>query len=200
MTLDSQELRILRRLNTPNKIQEFLNRLPYHLADTVFSPRKVLRERTAHCFEGALLAAAALRVNGYEPLVMDLEADETDSDHVMAIYRDNGAWGSIAISNYPGCRGRPAIYRNLRELALSYFNDYFSPRRRLTLRKYSLPVNLKRFDKDGWMTSEKNLWYIEDYLFEVHHKPLLTKRMEKNLPRIDERAYLAGTYGKRIKK
>lgn len=196
----AQELRILKRLNTPDKIQEFLNQLPYHLANTVYSPRKVLRERTAHCFEGALFAAAALRVNGYEPLVMDLEADHTDTDHVLAIYKESGAWGAIATSNYPGCRRRPAIYRNLRELALSYFNDYFSPRRRLTLRKYSLPVNLKRFDRQAWMTSEKDLWYIEDYLFDVHHTPLITKKMEKNLPRVDERAYRAGTYGLKIKK
>jgi hypothetical protein len=199
-SLTPQELRIFKKLNTPKKIQDFLNKLPYHLADTVFSPRKVLRERTAHCFEGALFAATALRINGYEPLVMDLEADPTDTDHVIAIYREHSAWGAIATSNYPGCRGRPAIYRNLRELALSYFNDYFSPSKRLTLRKYSLPVNLKRFDKNGWVTSEKDLWYIEDYLFKVHHKLLLTKKMEKNLPRIDERAYIAGSYGKRTKK
>lgn len=195
----TQELRVLKKLNTPHKIQEFLNQLPYHLADTVYSPRKVLRERTAHCFEGALFAAAALRVNGYEPLIMDLEADPSDTDHVIAIYQENGAWGAIATSNYPGCRGRPAIYKNFRELALSYFNDYFSPRRRFTLRKYSNPVNLKRFDKQGWMTSEKSLLYIGEYLVDIPHKTLLTKKMERNLPRVDERAFKAGTYGKRTK-
>jgi len=199
-TFTTQELRALRRLNTPHKIQEFLNQLPYHLADTVYSPRKVLREKTAHCFEGALFAAAAFRVNGFEPLLMDLEADETDTDHVLAIYRENGVWGAVATSNYPGCRGRPAIYRTLRELALSYFNDYFSPRRRLTLRKYSSPVNLKRFDNLGWMTAEKSLWYIEEYLLQIPHKDLLTKKMIKALPRIDERAFVAGSYGKRSKK
>lgn len=195
----AKELSVLKKLNTPDKIQDFLNKLPYNLKDTVYSPRKVLRLKTAHCFEGALLAAAALRVNGYDPIVMDLEADETDVDHVVAIYKDKNAWGSIATSNYPGCRGRPAIYKSLRELALSYFNDYFSPTRHLTLRKFSLPVNLKRFDKKGWMTDEKDLWYIEDYLFKVHHTELLTKRMEKNLPRIDMRSYKAGIYGKRTK-
>ena len=199
-SLTTQELRILKRLNTPHKIQEFLNQLPYHLADTVYSPRKVLRERTAHCFEGALFAAAALRVNGYEPLIVDLEADPTDTDHVIAVYRENGAWGSIATSNYPGCRGRPAIYKTIRELAISYFIDYFSPRKRFTLRNYSNPVNLKRFDKQGWMTSEKSLLYIGEYLVDIPHKALITKKMEKNLPRVDERAFKAGTYGKRVKK
>jgi hypothetical protein len=194
------ELKALKRLDSPEKIQNFLNKLPYHLASTVYSPRKVLREKTAHCFEGALFAAAALRVHGHEPLIMDLESDETDTDHVIALYRQNGAWGAIATSNYPGCRGRPAIYKNFRELALSYFNDYFSPRRRLTLRKFSNPVNLKRFDKQNWMTSEKSLWFIEEYLFEIPHKDLVSKAMVRSLPKIDERAFLAGTYGKLKKK
>lgn len=193
------ELRLLRRLNTPAKIQEFLNEIPYHLADTAFSPRKVMRERTAHCFEGALFAATAMRANGYEPLIMDLEA-VNDTDHVICIYRENGAWGAIGTSNYPNARGRPAVYRNLRELAMSYFNDYFNLRRELTLRRYSNPVNLRRFDKYGWMTSEKNLWYIEEYLFTIPHKSLITKAMERNLPRLDERAFIAGTYGRLAKK
>lgn len=189
----SAEMRLLRRLNTPAKIQKFLNDLPYHLADTVFSPRKVMRERTAHCFEGALFAATALRVNGYEPLILDLEA-ENDTDHVLAIYRKHGAWGSIAMSNYPGCRGREPIYRNCRELALSYFNDYFNLRRELTLRRFSKPVNLRRFDRSGWMTSEKDLWYIEEYLFDVQHWPLVTPAMARTFTRIDERAFRASSF------
>jgi hypothetical protein len=193
------ELRILRRMNTPSKIQKFLNNLPYHLADTAFSPRKVMQEGTAHCYEGALMAAAALRVNGYEPLILDLEA-ENDTDHVIAVYRQHGAWGAIGMSNYPGCRGRQPIYRNCRELALSYFNDYFNLRRELTLRRYSRPVNLRRFDRHNWMTSEKDVWYIAEYLFEVQHWPLMTRPMTKALERIDERAFRAGTFGRRAKR
>src|SRR5437899_519956 len=112
------ELRKLRSLKTPYGIQRLLNDMPYHLADTAWSPRRVLRENTSHCYEGALFAAAALRVNGYPPLLLDLEA-EHDTDHVIAIYRVDGQWGAVAKSNYTGCRYREPVYRTLRELALS---------------------------------------------------------------------------------
>src|SRR5207247_10726126 len=99
------ELRKLRSLKNPHGIQRFIDDMPYRLADTAWSPQRVLRENTAHCFEGAMLAAAALRANGYPPLIFDLEADK-DTDHVVAIYRRNGHWGAIAKSNYTGCRYR----------------------------------------------------------------------------------------------
>ncbi|MGZ3724174.1 MAG: hypothetical protein ACXWQQ_00150 [Pseudobdellovibrio sp.] len=194
------ELRVLKSLNTPYKIQKFLDDLPYHLADTSFSPRKVLRHRTAHCLEGAIFAAAALRVNGYEPLIFDLEA-VNDTDHVIAVFRENGGWGAIASSNYPGCRFRAPIHRTFRELALSYFNDYFNKRRERTLRNFSTrPVNLKRFDHLNWMTSEDDVWFIAEHLLEIPHTKLLTPKMAKALTRIDERSFKAGTYGLRVKK
>ena len=123
----SAELRKLRSLRTPAGIQRFLDDLPYHLADTAWSPRRVLREGTAHCLEGAIFAAAALRANGYPPLIFDLEA-ERDTDHVLAIYRERGHWGAVAKSNFAGCRYREPVYRSLRELAMSYFNIYFNLR------------------------------------------------------------------------
>src|SRR2546423_12168848 len=126
------ELRKLRSLKDPYGIQKFLNAQPYHLADTAWSPRRVLRENSSHCFEGALFAAAALRVNGYPPLVIDLEA-EHDTDHVIAVYRQHGHWGAIAKSNYTGCRYREPVYRTQRELAMSYFDVYFNLRRERTL-------------------------------------------------------------------
>jgi len=102
------ELRKLRGLKSPHGIQRLLNDMPYHLADTAWSPRRVLRENTSHCYEGALFAAAALRVNGYPPLLLDLEA-EHDTDHVIAIYRVDGHWGALAKSNYTGCRYREPV-------------------------------------------------------------------------------------------
>src|SRR5215475_3776215 len=111
------ELRKLRSLKNPNGIQGFLDAQPYHLADTAWSPRRVLRENTSHCFEGALFAAAALGVNGYPPLVVDLEA-EHDTDHVIAVFKERGHWGAIAKSNFTGCRYREPVYRSLRELAM----------------------------------------------------------------------------------
>src|SRR3954463_8933451 len=126
------ELRKLRALKNPHGIQRALDAMPYHLDCTAWSPRLVLREGTAHCLEGALFAAAALRVNGYPPLILDLEA-EKDTDHVIAIFRQNGHWGAIGKSNYSGCRYREPVYRTLRELAMSYFEGYFNLRRERSL-------------------------------------------------------------------
>ncbi|MCI0353945.1 MAG: hypothetical protein L0099_02745, partial [Acidobacteria bacterium] len=150
----ASELRTLRSLHTPAKIQSFLDSLPYHLAGTAWSPRRVLRERTVHCLEGAIFAAAALRVNGFPPLVVDMEAQH-DTDHVIAAYKVRGHWGAVAASNYASCRYREPVYRTLRELAMSYFDLYFNQRRERTLRTFSRPVNLARFDHLDWMTTEK---------------------------------------------
>jgi hypothetical protein len=193
------ELRKLRSLRDPNGIQRFLEDLPYHLADTAWSPRRVLQERTAHCFEGAIFAAAALRVNGYPPLIFDFEA-EHDTDHVLAIYRVRGHWGALAKSNYSGCRYREPVYRSLRELAMSYFDVYFNLRGERSLRTYSRPVNLKRFDHLDWMTTNKPIWFIANYLFDIHHYPLITPAMVRNLNRLDRRSYEAGLVGRREKK
>jgi hypothetical protein len=189
------ELRKLRSLKDPHGIQRFLDDMPYHLADTAWSPRHVLAENTSHCFEGAMLAAAALRVNGYPPLVFDLEA-EKDTDHVVAIYRTNGHWGAVAKSNYTGCRYREPIYRSLRELALSYFDVYFNLRRERSLRRFSRPVNLARFDPLEWMTTDKPLWFVAEYLCDIRHFPLLTPAMARRLHRLDDRSFRAGCLGR----
>lgn len=188
------ELRKLRSLRTPHKIQHYLNELPYHLADTAWSPRRVLRERTAHCLEGALFAAAALRVNGFPPLIMDLEAIQ-DTDHVLAVYRINGCWGTIAKSNFSGLRYREPVYRSIRELAMSYFDDYFNYRGERTLRGYCKPIDLSRFDSIEWMTTEKPVWAVPKVLLEVPHVRLVTPKQAKHLSRVDARCYQAGTLG-----
>jgi len=189
------ELRKLRSLKDPHGIQQFLDKQPYHLADTAWSPRRVLLENTSHCFEGATFAAAALRVNGYPPLVIDLEA-EHDTDHVIAVYKQRGLWGAIAKSNYTGCRYREPVYRTLRELALSYFDVYFNLRRERTLRTFSNPVNLARFDRLRWMTTDQHLWFIAEYLFTIRHFPLLPPKMAKRLHRLDDRSFRAGCLGR----
>ncbi len=193
------ELRKLRNLKDPHGIQRFLDDMPYHLADTAWSPRRALREQTAHCFEGAIFAAAALRVNGYPPLIFDLEA-ERDTDHVVAIYCVDGHWGAIAKSNFTGCRYREPVYRSLRELALSYFEVYFNLRRERSLRTYSRPVDLTRFDHLDWMTTDKPIWFIARYLFEIQHYPLITRSQAQGLHRLDDRSFRAGCLGRAEKK
>src|SRR5215470_3568398 len=192
--LNREELRLLRKLSTPEKIQKYLDDLPYNKekeGETCRSPRLVIRHNTAHCFEGALFAAAALRAGGRPPLILDLEAVR-DDDHVIAVYRTNGYWGAIAKSNYAGLRFRSPVYRTLRELALSYFEHYYNLRGEKTLRNYSRPVNLSRFDDIDWMTADEPLWAIPEYLCEIKHTPLFepTRRMY-----MDERLYKAGLLG-----
>lgn len=192
--LTLEHLRTLRALNTPARIQKFLDALTYQYADTAWSPQRVLRERKGHCLEGAMLAAAALRVNGYPPLLMDLEAVR-DDDHVVAVYRQRGLWGGIAKSNFAGLRFRAPVYRTLRELALSYFEHYYNLRGERTLRAYSVAVNLARLDRHLWMTSEEDVWCVPELLIAARHFPLFPDKVARTLPRLDRRSFEAGMHG-----
>ncbi len=193
--LTPAEARTLRALSTPAKIQKFVDSIEYQYADTAMSPRRVLRERKGHCLEGALVAAAALRLNGHKPLLMDLEAVR-DDDHVIAIYRERGLWGGIAKSNFAGLRFRAPAYRTLRELALSYFEHYYNLRGERTLRAYSAPVNLARIDKQNWMTSEEDVWCVTDLLIAARHYPIVPDKVARELPRLDRRSFEAGMHGR----
>jgi hypothetical protein len=195
----AKELRSLLALHSPAGVQRALDAMPYHLATTAWSPRRVLAERTAHCLEGAIFAAAALRVLEYPPLLLDLEAVQ-DTDHVVAVYRADGHWGAIAKSNFSGLRCRVPVYRTLRELVMSYFDDYVNLRGERTLRAYSRPVNLARFDRvhPGWMTSDADLWWIPEHLAEIPHTPILTPALERRLFRVDRRSLQAAVVGRRV--
>jgi hypothetical protein len=194
----SREWRSLRALRAPVGIQRALEAMPYHVASSVWSPRRVLREGTAHCLEGAIFAATALRVLGFRPLLLDLEAVQ-DTDHVISVFRVRGHWGAIAKSNFSGLRFREPVYRSVRELVMSYFEAYINLRGERTLRAYSRPVNLARFDRAhrGWMTSEADLWWIAEHLVGVRHTRLLTSAMTRSLSRVDRRSLDAGLVGYR---
>jgi hypothetical protein len=154
----------------------------------------VLRDRIAHCAEGAYFAAAALRVHGHPPLIVDLEAVR-DDDHLLAVFKEHGHWGAIAKSNYAGLRFREPIYRSLRELAVSYFEHYYNLEGEKTLRAYSRPVNLARFDKLGWMTAEEDLWMIGEYFCTLAHFQVLPPKLARKRRLIDRRLYEAGMVG-----
>jgi len=192
--LSAGDVRTLRALKTPARVQKFIDALEYQYADTAWSPARVLRERKGHCLEGALLAAAALRVNGYPPLVMDLESVH-DDDHVIALYRERGLWGGVAKSNFAGLRFRPPVYRTLRELALSYFASYYNLRGEYTLRAYSRAVNLKRLDGRHWMTAEEDVWCVPEALIAARHYALVPDKVTRSLPRLDRRSFEAGMHG-----
>jgi hypothetical protein len=196
--LTARETAFLRRLSPPWKLQQYLDAIDYDVAASgCRSPRRVLRERRVQCMDGALFAAAALRVQGYPPLIVDLEAEQ-DSDHVLAVYRSRGRWGAVARSNFTGLRFREPVFRTIRDLALSYIEGYFNLRREKTLRRFSNPVNLARFDRHGWMTSEEDLWYVPEYLVGVRHRRLLPPAVERALAPTDRRSFEAGLLGRAI--
>jgi len=199
-TFSAAERAVFRRLGSPERIQRFLDDLAYNKepdGPTCRSPRRVLRDRTAQCMEGALFGAAALRVLGHPPLLLDLEAVR-DDDHVLAIFRQRGHWGAVAKSNYTGLRYREPVYRTLRELAMSYFEHYFNLRKEKTLRNYSRPVNLRRFDEIAWMTTEEDLWPVPEYLCTISHTALLPQPLVRHLGRVDRRLFAAGLVGRAV--
>jgi hypothetical protein len=187
-------VRTLKALKTPIGVQKFIDGLAYQYANTAGSPQRTLRERKGHCLEGALLAAAALRVQGRRPLVMDLEAVH-DDDHVVALYQENGLWGGIAKSNFAGLRFRAPVYRTLRELAVSYFDHYYNLRGERTLRSYSVAVNLARLDGENWMTAEEDVWCVTEMLIAARHYPIAPDKVLRAAPRLDQRSFGAGMHG-----
>jgi hypothetical protein len=183
-----------RRLSSPMRIQEYLDGLRYNTeadGETFRSPRRVLRDGTANCIEGAVLAAAAFRLAGQPPLIMDLTAVH-DEDHVIAVFRRDRHWGAIGTSKFTGLRFREPVYRTLRELAMSYFEHYYNLRGERTLRGYGRPVNLARFDGIEWMTTEVDLWPIAEHLEGIPHVSLLTPAMARKLSPLDARLKAAG--------
>jgi hypothetical protein len=194
--LTVQELKVLKKLNTPIKIQDYLDSLRINFekhGETNMSPRRVLREKKAHCMEGALLAATALWLQGHEPLLLDLQAMPYDNDHVVALYKINGLWGAISKTNHSTIRFRDPVYRTVRELALSYFHEYFLNKNgKKVLHSYSRPFNLKKFGTD-WITSEEELWYLSDALDHAPHIKLYSDKNKKYIRPADRMERKAGT-------
>jgi hypothetical protein len=194
-TLAKSERRILAQMTTPMRIQAFLDKLPYSVETGYRCPLRVLREHVAHCFDGALFAAAALRRFGNPPLIFNMIANDEDDDHILALYKCDGHWGAIAKSNFAGLRFREPIYRTLRELVMSYFEQFYNVERKKTLRSYTVPLNLKAFDKFNWMTSDPPIEKIGKRLDEIRKVRILRRGMIAGLSLIDERSYRAGLVG-----
>ena len=186
--------RLLEPLGSPAKIQEFLDSIPYNTTERTLSPLLVLKERMAHCMDGGLLAASALRRLGYPPLIVDLSA-ENDDDHIIAVFREGKCWGAIAKSNTTVLRFREPVYRSLRELAMSYFEMYYNLNGNKSLRSYSRTMDLSRFDDRNWETTDDDLEFIGDYTYTVRHYPLLTKKQILSLNNVPKYLYDAGFAG-----
>jgi hypothetical protein len=193
--LPAAERRLLASLNTPRRVQAFLDSLVYSTEPIYRSPLRVIRERTAHCFDAAVLAAAALRRAGHPPLILELLPNAHDDDHLLALFRRSGFWGAVAKSNFAGLRYREPVYRTLRELVLSFFEQYYNIARRKTLRGYTLPLHLGPFDREGWIVRDEALWEIADRLDRQRRVLLVTPRMAAGFSPVDERSFRSGLLG-----
>ena len=182
--LNPLERKLFLRLNTPQKIQDYLDTVPINFensGETYMSPRRTIAAHTAHCFEGALLAAAALAYHGAKPLLLDLKTSPNDQDHVVTLFKQNGYWGAISKTNHAVLRFRDPIYKTVRELALSYFHEYFLATGQKTLRTYSAPFDLSKYKVDQWVTAEEELFDLVQALDVSPHFPLVPKKNTKLL-------------------
>ncbi|KKU49622.1 MAG: hypothetical protein UX71_C0010G0032 [Parcubacteria group bacterium GW2011_GWA1_47_10] len=193
-----REKTLFEKLNTPAKVQDFLNRVPFNFerqngrtVETLRSPLFTLRHNRAHCFEGALLGAYILSRHGFKPYLLHLKAEKEDYDHVIVPFKSGKFWGALSKTNHAVLRYREPVYKNIRELALSYFHEYFLNNGRKTLRQYSAPFNLGTLKKN-WEVAEGNLWYIDKKLDKVKHYDIIPKSYLRKLRKAEKIEILAG--------
>jgi hypothetical protein len=196
-SFSKKEERFLLSLNTPAKVQDFLNTLKFNFeinGETLQSPISTLRSREAHCFEGALLGAHILSLHGFPPLVLHLKTAPGDYDHVIAPFQVDGFWGALSKTNHAVLRYREPIYKNIRELCMSYFHEYFLDDGRKTLRQYSMPLNLNKLTLKykNWFLDSGNVWYLDKALDRVKHFEILPKKYIKKLRKADKVEIEAG--------
>jgi len=189
LNFSKEEIAFMKKLNTPKKVQDFLDTIAINFEengiDTLKSPLSVFRTKNAHCIEGAILAAYIFSIQGKPALLMNLKSNKKDFDHTVALFKDNGYFGAISKSNHYSLRYREPVYKNIRELALSYFHEYFTDDGEKTLRKYSAPLNLNIFE-DDWPIAEENLWGIGEELQEIKYYDIAPKSILKNLRKADK--------------
>lgn len=177
-TFTKEEIAFLKKIHSPSLIQDYLESIPFNHEDngeTCMSPRRVMQEKKAHCLEGAMLACAALMVAGQKPLIMSIKVTNDDYDHVIVLYKENGYWGAISKTNHSVLGYRDPVYKTTRELAMSYFHEYFLIRNgKKTMRGYSKPISMSRFGS-AWLTEEKELFPIAIWIADCYHRPLVEK-------------------------
>lgn len=194
LTFTKKEIVLMQKLNTPARVQDFLNKLKFNFekkGETLKSPIIVLRTKNAHCMEGAILGAYILSLHGFPALILHLQATKDDFDHVVTLFKQNGLWGALSKTNHAVLRYREPAYKNIHELVMSFFHEYFLDNGKKTLRKYSEPLDLKIFGKN-WMLEEKDLWKIDKKLDAIKHYNILSKTGIKNLRKADKVEIEAG--------
>lgn len=194
--LDETQRHMFLDLKTPFDIQTYLDSIPYVSEDLNRSPLRVMRDRQCHCLDGGLFAAAALRQLGYRPLILDLIPEPgTDDDHVLAIFSRDGLYGALAKSNFVGLRYREPIYRGLRELVMSYFEFFFNIDGVKTMRGYTRPLDLNRYDRYNWLCSERGVEKVVQRFYRLCSIPVLSAQSAAKLSLVDKRTYDGGLLG-----
>ena len=187
---------VFQAFHSPADVQAFLDATPYSPEERNRCPVNVVKDRLAHCLDGGLFGALGLRCLGYPPVIVDLQPDPgVDDDHVLAVYQQNGLWGAVAKSNFNGLRLREPVFRSLRELAMSYFEDYFNVDGVKSLRYYTIPLDLRRLDPINWMSTDTGVDKIEQMLKYRRKTSLLPAQAIGLLNRMDELSYQAGMLG-----
>ncbi len=189
------ERRLIAGLTTPERLQSFLDGIPYRSEERYRCPLSVLRDRRGHCFDGAVLAAMVLSRLGHPPRIVELIPNKRDDDHIVAVYRVRDCWGAVGHSNFSGLRYREPVFRTVRELVMSYFEEFFNLAREKTLRGHTLPLHLGEFDSRGWMTRDRTMDLIAKRLDTVPRRALLTRAMVLCLAPVDARSYQSGLLG-----
>jgi hypothetical protein len=183
--LSPAEHKLFKKLNTPQKVQDYLDTVAINFeseGETLFSPRQLIREKRAHCMEGALFAAAALAYHGRLPLLLDLQTIRSDEDHVVTLFVEEGKyWGAISKTNHSILRWRDPVYKGVRELAMSYFNEYVMLNGKRTLRAYSKPYDMRVYKPEDWVVSEGNLDHIAEELDVSPHEVVAPEAIIKKV-------------------
>lgn len=194
LTFSAKEQSLIQRLDTPAKIQDYLNVLKFNFekgGETLKSPLMTMRAGIAHCFEGALLGAYILSRHGYRPYLTHLQSTDRDYDHVIAPFKVGKYWGALSKTNHAVLRYREPVYKNIRELAMSYFHEYFLNDGAKTLRQYSALLNMNDFEK-GWEISEEDLWGVDRELDKVKHFAMVPTSLLPKLRKADKIEIKAG--------
>jgi hypothetical protein len=195
LSFTKKEKALLKKLNTPAKVQDFINSIPFNFEhdgiDRVKSPVRVLREKSAHCIEGAIFSAYALSLHGFKPKLIYLKTTKNDLEHVITLFEQDGFLGAISKTNHAVLRYREPVYKNVRELVMSYFHEYFLNDGTKTLRGYSDPLDLSIFEH-GWEVAEEDLWGIDEELDKMKHYEIISKKMVKRLRKADKIERKAG--------
>ena len=189
-----KEFDIFKKLDTPSKIQDFIDQIPINFeknGETCRSPLMVLKNNEAHCLEGALLAAAIFLYHGQRPLLLDLVTTPNDDYHTVALFKEAGKWGAISKTNHAYLRYRDPVFKNTRELVMSYFNEYFLDSGQKTLRSYSDSFDLTKFG-ENWLVAKNDLWNIAEALDNAKHYKILTAKQIRRLRPADKIEIKAG--------